>query len=574
MNSNRTRYASTPTYGMQKRGFAKKAAVPQAAPEPDFTNQGMPDASGALPFQNPVNAIPPAPAAFPQAGAAFQPAFTAAAPTPGAYGAPQGAPFAAPFPQQASPFAAPGAFYPQQQPYQAAPVNQPVFGAPVPLSGQPLSSSPLPMGNQPLGNSLPPMGAQGFVPRQQGFVPQAPQSTVIPAASLNQSAPFPPYQQQPVFQQPAAAPYAPAGAPAQPQMGAGGGAVQPPFANYPSQPPRPPRKRQPLDVDRAMKGYLFILLPLLFIPCLFVSHSFDWLRYVFLALAVIGMSILWYRQMFSTVVRATVTVACAALCIITISTMLMGGRDVTQTSAVDPGAASAQATGEPDATDAVLVAEAQPTPVPTTAPGESEAELRLVTFMEYWKGSLVESMVSFVLPSWASKQENASATLFSLLANRTPLDYALEEITGSDSDNSRTITMTANIDKNNGKDPVRYRFMILMVKESGEWYVDPESLATNDQTTPSPSPEPGAVVATTIIQSLAPRMTVTPSPPPDTLLYYNANGGSFYHLDPECSRVEKKYLPMASFPYSELGNALYKNLQPCLQCGAPTAAAN
>lgn len=36
MNANRTKYASTPTYGMQKRGFMKKAPVRQAPETPDF----------------------------------------------------------------------------------------------------------------------------------------------------------------------------------------------------------------------------------------------------------------------------------------------------------------------------------------------------------------------------------------------------------------------------------------------------------------------------------------------------------------------------------------------------------
>ena len=127
--------------------------------------------------------------------------------------------------------------------------------------------------------------------------------------------------------------------------------------------------------------------------------------------------------------------------------------------------------------------------------------------------------------------------------------------------------MSAYIDKNNGKDPVRYRFMILMVKESGQWYVDPNSLATNDVATETPSPAPGKE---TVVQSLAPRMTVTPIPDPSTKLYYNANGGKYYHLDPNCSAVNPKFLPMASFLYSELDNAPFSSLQPCLKCGAPT----
>lgn len=42
MNANRTKYASTPTYGMQKRGFMKKAPVRQAPETPDFSQVPQP----------------------------------------------------------------------------------------------------------------------------------------------------------------------------------------------------------------------------------------------------------------------------------------------------------------------------------------------------------------------------------------------------------------------------------------------------------------------------------------------------------------------------------------------------
>ena len=60
----------------------------------------------------------------------------------------------------------------------------------------------------------------------------------------------------------------------------------------------------------------------------------------------------------------------------------------------------------------------------------------------------------------ASAQENPPTALFMPLANRTPEEYTIEEISGTDQDNSRTVTMTATINKNNGKDPSIYRFMV------------------------------------------------------------------------------------------------------------------
>lgn len=50
MNGNRMKYASTPTYGMQKRSFLKKTPPAHQAPEaPDFSK--APDATAPMAFQ-------------------------------------------------------------------------------------------------------------------------------------------------------------------------------------------------------------------------------------------------------------------------------------------------------------------------------------------------------------------------------------------------------------------------------------------------------------------------------------------------------------------------------------------
>ena len=61
MNTNRTKYASTPTYGMSKRGFTKKSNIPQAPAEPDFSQTPeqpvVPYAVAPNPFQVPQNVL-------------------------------------------------------------------------------------------------------------------------------------------------------------------------------------------------------------------------------------------------------------------------------------------------------------------------------------------------------------------------------------------------------------------------------------------------------------------------------------------------------------------------------------
>ena len=113
------------------------------------------------------------------------------------------------------------------------------------------------------------------------------------------------------------------------------------------------------------------------------------------------------------------------------------------------------------------------------------------------------------------------------------------------------------IDKNNGKEPVKYRMTALMVKENGDWYVDPRSLKSND-----PAETPSS--------------TATPSPSPEPvydanqLLYYNPDGGELYHLDPKCRTVAPKYTPLkGQFRYSQLHDSPYSELKPCNVCGAP-----
>ncbi len=61
----------------------------------------------------------------------------------------------------------------------------------------------------------------------------------------------------------------------------------------------------------------------------------------------------------------------------------------------------------------------------------------------------------------------------------------------------------------------------------------------------------------------------------DTVLYYNPDGGTFYHLDANCKLVHPKYLPLSgSFTYAELGEEQYKDLLPCNICGAPYPPVN
>lgn len=547
MNGNRSRYTYTPTYGMQKRGLTKKSAYTNQATEaPDFTQ--VPDPAIGVPLQQTI------------------PSFPAQGTTPPQMNSYPAAPSYLNVDQQPAPvsFAAPSFVQPNQ------------YMQSMPAQGMPAQSFP-----QPLGNSIRPQNTV-FSPRAQGFVPpqaNTPPAQQIPAGmppqiswnpSQNVPQSIPPFSGSAANGVQSSAPYqinqppVNAYAPLQPIPQQTGFTVQ---ANAPHSAPRVPS----MDADKLWSIFLFGLLPILFIPCLFVSNAWDTLRYLFMGASVVGLGAMWYRQMYNPASRLITSIVYVALCIGTIAMLMQGASDAKQASAVlgNPPQPQVQQTPEPAANvNAAVPGTAAPTPEPTVS-GPSEAERRLDLFMQLWKVNNTTEMVNLVQPSWRGQQENASTSLFVALANRTPEDFVIEDISGTETDNSRTVTMRATINKNTGKAPVVYRFMVMMVKEGGEWYVNPNSLATNDveETTPQDENVVKTQSAGTVTEP--PRETVTPAPPASTLLYYN-QGGNFYHMDPQCPSVGKDYLPFdASFPYSDLGS-YNRTLLPCLNCNAPT----
>ena len=104
------------------------------------------------------------------------------------------------------------------------------------------------------------------------------------------------------------------------------------------------------------------------------------------------------------------------------------------------------------------------------------AEL-LTDFFEFWENNDYDPMVELCDPKWKENCENPTNALFILLSNRRPLEldfeYSSENGTGSDD----TVTLTVLMDRNDGKEPVRYRLSIHVIKAAdGNWYVDPQSL--------------------------------------------------------------------------------------------------
>lgn len=565
--SKRTKYSSTPTYGMQKRGFLKKtASFSQTNSVPDFTQVPVPDIS-----------IP-----------SVSPTFFQSAASAPAYALPYQV---TQFPQGMQPFTG------VPLPTQDAP-----FGIPSALPYSHMQGHPSPPGytfptHMPTGVPRPSL-QQPFVPQTTSFqsgVDGMKRNTVIPATvQSSQSvgtyiqqnvAPVSNFTQSQAHNMPFSLVHATIGdiAPGIRTTSTGEISQMPVMQQHNfqsgtqqiSSPPSKPVERA--NSNKLLALLLFGLLPLLFIGCLFAPSVWNSLRYLFIAMCIAGLGLMWYNRLFASTTRATVSILYTALCIAIIFMLFTGNGDpraANTSSAADTQVSQADMEPNVDSYSAGMITETPPqeTPAPAISIGESAAEQRLISFMEYWKNSLYESMITLVQPSWTSVHENAVEDLFQILANRTPLEYELEGITGSELDNTRNITMSAYIDKNNLKEATRYRYTIVMVKEANDWYVDPKTLATNDVLTTTEE----TTVSGPTLAPAPPRTTVTPVPAPNALLYYNGNGGKKYHADPNCSSIKAEYLPLSdSFPYSELASVQSgQGLEPCLKCDAPINAAD
>ncbi len=546
MNSGRTKYTFTPTYGLQRRGIGKRQTEKNSNPDLDFTQKPSPDFDAPVTGASDPYIIPQGiyHDPVPQQGAMQHPAFKAQ--TPG-----MGNSYA--FPMHTAGL------------QNSVPMYATGYGNPYGDMSQPFTGAPLPQ-MPPLANAAAPAQQMNASPRAQGYVPpsvlHAEQAVpfVIQQNAAPQGMAFQPYA-QPAFsaQQPISGPNAPMNG----------------YTGYQSgnQPPAQPpgrKNRLPVNIDNWLKMLLYIVLPVTFVLCIALPSEFNILRYLFMTVCTASIGMLWYRQSFSSSLRTGITIGYGLMCIIVIVVMLSGSNsDIIQGGPNITAQPTPVITDEPSSAALSYAADQAPvtTPPAEAAPEDTETGLRLTAFMDNWKVNRIEDMLNYVMPSWRNAQADPAAALFIIISNRTPLEYVIESISGGSGDTSLSITMSATIDKNNGNDPVRYRFVILMDKEEGEWYVDPNSLSTNDIATAEATIAPDNIDA---IFTLAPRMTVTPVPPDSTLLYYNASGGKYYHADPECSSVNAKYLPMASFTYGELSTAPFSALQPCLKCNAPT----
>ena len=169
-------------------------------------------------------------------------------------------------------------------------------------------------------------------------------------------------------------------------------------------------------------------------------------------------------------------------------------------------------------------------------------------------------MLALTAPSWQAQQADPLTAIFKIRANRTPVaDPEIVSIDGTEQDAVRTAKVKVTISRNiYGRDPALMSFDVVLLKEDGAWYIDPNSLASNE------------VVATTKATNAMATQPVLNTAQASTVLYYNPDGGSYYHYEANCGKINARYLPLrGQFLFSQVNDAPYKDLEPCTYCGAP-----
>lgn len=350
-------------------------------------------------------------------------------------------------------------------------------------------------------------------------------------------------------------------------------------APQPQRPVPPPKRREPMNVDSITRMVVFLALPLtvvLFVVSM-VLGSLTWLKWVFAALDAVLLLTLWARPVMRNDLKMTCSFVLAAMLVVAVVSAMAapaadnpmnnpdGGNVVSGNT--NGGVSSAGGSGENngDTLGAMLdVTTPIPTPEVTNPPAvssglESEAVKRLDMFMNLWQANEIQNMVGYCSPSWVLQQETSSNALFIIVANRTPEEWEFVSISGTDSDLSRTVTMTARLSRNDGQSSKLYQMKVIMQYENEMWYVDPRSLSSSE-------PEPTATTASAYITQPP---TPEPASGPNMVLYYNPRGGSKYHVNPDCTSVAAQYKPLTAITFGQLGDERYKDLVPCGECGAP-----
>ena len=406
-----------------------------------------------------------------------------------------------------------------QQPYQQQPYDQQGFVQP--------------------GGYQQPYEQQGYQQpnpayNQQGYSQQNPQETDLP-----------PEQQY--------AQYTPDGQRVYPTSGRSGFRVQ-------------PAAHREIPWDTIAKVLMFGVLPILFI----LSMVFAWtaVKWIVLVGAVASIAALWLRELVTPNARLVLSLLLASAAVVClVSALATNAADNQNPAQPNQSGQMQQGSTSGSSLDVNLTATdtPNPAPTPTATPVDDSEECyaQLHSFFTLWKNNAISQMVNLTAPSWRSSikggTDAVTQKLFGeVLTNRTPVSWDFTAITGTSNDIARMVTVRAVINKNNTLGESVYLWKVRMVKEDGVWYVDPATLQSNEQeSTATPT------------NALATQPVLNTSHP-DLLIYYNPEGGTYYHIDPNCESLNPKYRPLSGvIKWSQIEDDPYDKLEQCKRCGAP-----
>lgn len=335
---------------------------------------------------------------------------------------------------------------------------------------------------------------------------------------------------------------------------------------------------------------LVAILPLAFLASLIIKDTR--LYWAFIALSIICLAVMFLLKAFVQNARQVLSVIHGAMIAVALFAIIVAGPPQQDTISPQQQNSPSIFSDQASSANAGETAQSQPQEGTNTQgsniagqTGVSLAQQKLEQFMAAWGNKDYASMVSYSSPNWVSQQgdqRGAETSIFYLSAIRTPLSYNIQDVSGNDADQTRTITLQATISKNDGREPQLYNFQILMVRVNNEWYVDPNSISSSQvvqqqaQVNPLAEEDPQVNLdqtqtqAQTITQAALAATQTNNTVRSDLVLYYNKDGGEYYHLDPECASVGSKYRPLtATFFYRDVSNDTFKNLKPCPTCSAP-----
>lgn len=328
------------------------------------------------------------------------------------------------------------------------------------------------------------------------------------------------------------------------------------------------------------RGWLLAILtfalPLLFLLYFIVflnDYSWGWIfGSLFLLAIFIFIPLMWILKAFSRNARTNLSAIYGALTIVVSLCLVLGfvnaNDDNISTGTNTPYNQNAQnnASYTDQYNTNTTITQTASTPGPTeSSTGVSTAAETLQLFISYWQNTQYEACVNLCRPDWRNRQQNPQKTLFSKLGDCTPISHTIEKADGTEADSSRTVTVLIKV-RNQLMEETYKRYEVLMLKLNNTWYVDPDSLSGITVSTEE-------LVKSDIIHLTTPPITATPKPTanPQMVLYYNPDGGKYYHKDKKCYALDSKNQKLLQpFYYYELNNSPYKSLKCCTKCGAPS----